>query len=95
MLILKIFASKKPKYSGIEKAGMIIGILERAIILTFILLEEYTAVGIVLTAKSIARFEELKDREFSEYYLIGTLSSFFFSIICGIILKEILYVIKT
>jgi len=87
VLILKKFNNLIFKESGIQKAGMIIGFLERAIILTFVLLEEYTAIGIVLTAKSIARFEELKNREFAEYYLIGTLASFLFSIFTGIVTK--------
>jgi formate/nitrite transporter FocA (FNT family) len=28
-----------------------------------------------VAAKSIARFEELKQREFAEYFLVGTLAS--------------------
>jgi len=37
-----------------------------------------------LAAKSIARFQELKERKFAEYYLIGTLSSILFAMLVGI-----------
>lgn len=76
--------------SKIEKAGMIIGMLERFIILTFVLLGEYIAISFILTAKSIARFKKLEDRNFAEYYLVGTLASVSFAILIGLIMKKIL-----
>jgi hypothetical protein len=76
--------------SGIEGAGAVIGFLERALTLTFVLAGQYTALGLVLTAKSIARHEELKDRHFAEYYLIGTLSSVLFAVLVGIALRVLL-----
>lgn len=36
---------------------------------------QYTAIALVLTAKSIARYDMLKDKQFAEYYLLGTLLS--------------------
>lgn len=78
------------KDSGLRRAGMIIGFLERFVILTFVLLGQYSAIAFIFTAKSIARFEELKDRNFSEYYLVGTLSSVSFAIFCGEIMKFLL-----
>lgn len=58
--------------------------------LTFILFNQYVAISIIVAAKSIARFEELKDRRFAEYYLIGTLSSILFATIIGAITSWIL-----
>lgn len=72
---------------GLKNAGAVIGILERAVTLTLILVGEYTTVGLVLTGKSVARFEELKKREFAEYYLIGTLASVFAAIVVGILAR--------
>jgi len=69
---------------GLEGAGAMIGFLERIFTLTFVLIGQYTALVLILTAKSIARFEELKDRKFAEYYLIGTLSSMLFAMLIGI-----------
>lgn len=37
---------------------------------------EYSAIGLVLTAKSIARYDKIAhEPEFAEYYLLGTLLS--------------------
>ena len=59
-----------------KNAGRFIGILERIIILIFISLGQYAAIGLVLTAKSIARYDKIsKDPTFAEYYLMGTLLS--------------------
>jgi len=51
---------KEGKFSGIKYAGMLIGFFERFIILTLVLLNQYSAIAFIFTAKSIARFEELK-----------------------------------
>jgi len=77
--------------SGLAGAGTQIGILERIITLTFVLLGEYTAIALIFTAKSIARFEELKDRQFAEYYLIGTLSSILFALVIGLAAHHFLF----
>jgi hypothetical protein len=76
--------------SGVRGAGAVIGFLERALTLTFVLAGQYTALGLILTAKSIARHEELKDRHFAEYYLIGTLSSVLFAVMIGLLLDRYL-----
>lgn len=60
---------------GVAGAGRLIGILERTLVLALILYQQWAAVAILVTAKSIARFEELKVRRFAEYYLVGTLAS--------------------
>lgn len=59
-----------------RKAGRMIGTLERMIMAVFIAIGQYSAVGLVLTAKSIARYDRIsKDQAFAEYYLLGTLLS--------------------
>ncbi|TEB07425.1 hypothetical protein Psch_00978 [Pelotomaculum schinkii] len=70
--------------------GKYIGIFERTIILTLVLYGSYSAVAFVLTAKSIARFNELKNKDFAEYYLIGTLVSLLIAIGGGLLLQSIL-----
>lgn len=69
---------------GVPGAGALIGALERAMTITFVLLGQYTALGLILTAKSITRFEKLKDRRFAEYYLVGTLASMLWAILIGL-----------
>lgn len=84
---------EKSEKSGLGDAGKWIGILERLLILTFILANQFTAVGFLLAAKSIFRFGDLtgeNSRKLTEYVLIGTLLSFAITIIIGLTLKEIL-----
>ncbi len=67
-----------PSGSGQEKlrTGGIIGALEKLIALIFLASGEFMAIGLVLTAKSIARYDRIsKSASFAEYYLIGTLAS--------------------
>ncbi|MBR6408248.1 MAG: DUF3307 domain-containing protein [Clostridia bacterium] len=62
--------------TGIKNAGGLIGFLERVIIVILLSLGQFAAIGLVLTAKSIARYEKIsKEPQFAEYYLIGTLTS--------------------
>jgi len=65
-----------------ENAGEWIGILERLTTLTFVLTGSFTAIAFALTAKSIARFKELEDKSFAEYYLLGTSASLIVAL-CG------------
>lgn len=71
---------------GIVRAGAIIGFLERALIISFIILQEYSLIGFIVAAKSIARFEELKERDFAEYFIVGTLASTLFAVLVGLFL---------
>lgn len=73
---------------GLFNAGLWIGRLERFLLLTFVLLEQYQAIGLLVTAKSIFRYTS--DRKVSEYILIGTLLSFTIAVFVGIIAKWML-----
>jgi hypothetical protein len=75
---------------SLRNAGMYIGWLERSLVLTAVLLRSPATVGLVLAAKSIARFPELgKSERFAEYFLIGTLLSLLGAIFGGIILLKV------
>ena len=73
-----------------EPQGRMIGILERMLVLTLVLVGQWGALGLVMAAKSIARFEDLKHRSFSEYYLIGTLASLLVATVSGLLVKLLL-----
>lgn len=75
--------NKDPEDKSLEKAGRWIGWLERFLILTFVLLKQYEAIGLLVAAKSIFRFSET--RKVGEYVLIGTLLSFVIAILVGLI----------
>lgn len=57
------------------QVGATIGVLERLLIVTLLLVGADAAIGFVIAAKTIARFRLLDDRDFAEYYLLGTLAS--------------------
>ena len=64
--------------------GRAIGALERALILTLVLLGQYAAIGFVIAAKALARFRALDDRDFAEYFLVGTLASLLLALGVGL-----------
>lgn len=75
------------KDSSLKNAGRYIGMLERLFVFTFVLLNQWEAIGFLLAAKSVFRFGDLtkaSDRKLTEYILIGTLLSFGIAIILGI-----------
>lgn len=88
-IFLKWNISEVTKNSkSLKDAGKYIGILERILVFLFIILGHWEAVGFLITAKSVFRFVDLKesrDRQLTEYILIGTLISFGIAIITGII----------
>ncbi|MBP2832629.1 DUF3307 domain-containing protein [Aquimarina sp. U1-2] len=74
-------------------AGKYIGIIERLFVFCFVLLNTWSAIGFLITAKSVFRFGDLNDgknRKLTEYVLIGTLLSFGFAILSGLLYQELL-----
>ena len=72
------------------QVGATIGILERLLIVTFMLASAEAAIGFVIAAKTIARFRLLDDRDFAEYYLLGTLASVGVAVLTGIVARAAL-----
>ncbi len=72
------------------RIGATIGALERLLIVVFVLVGAEAAVGFVIAAKTIARFKQLDDRGFAEYYLLGTLASVSVAILSAIVAKAAL-----
>ena len=86
------------KNTSLAGAGKIIGMLERLFVFGFILLNAWSAIGFLIAAKSVFRFGDLtegKNRQLTEYVLIGTLLSFGIAIAAGLLYnyltKGILY----
>jgi hypothetical protein len=88
--LTKQWREKVTDAEGLANAGKWIGICERIIILIFVLLNQYSAIGLLIAAKGIIRFNE-KDRPEAktEYLVIGTLLSMGISIITGLLIKQI------
>ncbi len=92
--VLDLEALRLPGLGGAlgdtRQAGRYIGMLERAVILSLALAGAFTSIAFVLTAKSIARYKELENRDFAEYYLVGTLLSALLAILGGLLLRSAL-----
>lgn len=85
--------SKKENDDSLAKAGRYIGILERLFVFIFVITNHWEAIGFLLAAKSVFRFGDLtssKDRKLTEYILIGTLLSFGFAILLGVLYLYVL-----
>ena len=80
----------------LAQAGGRIGLLERFLVLTFILVDQFAAIGFLLAAKSVLRYGDLREahqRRLTEYVLLGTMLSFASTIILGLLTKATLSVL--
>lgn len=78
---------------GFDEGGRLIGQLERALVFLFVLMDQITAIGFLIAAKSILRFGEVKDRTNrmeAEYIIIGTLSSFLWALVVAYVTRWVL-----
>jgi hypothetical protein len=75
---------------GLSNAGLYLGWLERGLLVIAFAMGSFTAVGLIIGAKSVARFPEFKSRAFAEYFLIGTLISVVIAAIGGWVLRTVL-----
>lgn len=92
-ILVKMSTTKMPASS--DNVGLFIGYLERLLIIIFIILKEYTAIGLVIASKSILRFNDIKqdttedipdkvDKR-SEYILLGTMLSLTIGMLIGLL----------
>jgi hypothetical protein len=89
---------------SLQNAGKWIGILERILTLTFVFINQFGAIGFLITAKSLLRVIDKPDkpngeptlikpfssRKRTEYVLIGTFLSFSIAILTGLIINHLL-----
>jgi len=71
--------------------GLVVGLCENILIITFVLIEQYTALALVFTAKSIVRSRAMQEKP--EYYLVGTMVNVTFSILMGFVIKILLSIL--
>ena len=91
-IVMKVFIAKLniPKIQVIEssdKAGTLVGIIERLFVFTFIIINFWIGIGFLIIAKSLFKFADInkaKDHRITEYFLLGTLLSFGLAIIIGV-----------
>lgn len=68
-----------------EDTGAVIGKAENVLVLSLMLLQAYTALGVIFAAKSIVRKSDM-GREDTSYYLTGTMANFTYSVVVGVVL---------
>jgi|AntRauTorckE6833_2_1112554.scaffolds.fasta_scaffold08395_3 hypothetical protein len=90
-VVMKVLLSKWDvdtlEGEALHKAGWYIGVLERLFILGFVIMNYWAGIGFLIAAKSIFRFSDLsrsKDRQLTEYVLIGTLMSYGLAILIAL-----------
>jgi hypothetical protein len=96
--ILAVFYSRTSSMNVEElnlDAGRWVGKSENIIVMTLMLLEAYTALGLIFAAKGLIRWEGIKKRP--DYYVMGTMVNFACSIALGgvllwIVKKEQFYI---
>ncbi|MFW6159362.1 MAG: hypothetical protein ACOC8E_08405 [Planctomycetota bacterium] len=80
--ILRVLRSEEASEPGL---GRVIGWFERFLIVTFVLVNQWVAIGFIVAAKSLLRFGGTRnDRQFAEYVLVGTLASVSVAVLVGI-----------
>jgi uncharacterized protein DUF3307 len=83
-------AAARPGSPSPARIGATIGVLERILIVAFVLTGAEAAIGFVVAAKTLARFKQLNDRPFAEYYLLGTLASVSVALVTGLLAQAAL-----
>jgi hypothetical protein len=88
-IFIKVFLSQwRIEDIGVNNAGQIIGMIERLFVFGFICIDFWSGIGFLLAAKSVFRFGDLnnaKDRNLTEYVLVGTLLSFGWAILMAVL----------
>lgn len=90
--LAKMQANSVSSKPGLPDAGKYIGWVERFLILTFVIAGYDTAIGLLLTAKAVVRFPEIREDtkgHFAEYFLVGTLTSVGLALVAGLAVKKI------
>lgn len=83
-ILMTPYAHTAPEHS-LPEGGRMIGLLERTLIYVLVLAGQVGAIGFLIAAKSVMRFETAKeDRRAAEYVIIGTLASFAWALIVAL-----------
>ncbi|MBQ4834646.1 DUF3307 domain-containing protein [Pseudoalteromonas sp. MMG010] len=92
-MMLERLTHQHTAQDSLPLAGQSIGMLERILMLSFILIEQFSGVGFLLAAKSVFRFGDLtasKDKKLTEYVMLGTLLSVTVSVLIGLTTRYLL-----
>ena len=91
VLINKLFEDVYPETVTMDifDIGSVIGIMERILTIIFSYFGNFAAIAIIITVKTWARTNDLKEPEFRNKYLLGTLTSLVLSLLLFLVYKLI------
>jgi hypothetical protein len=74
-----------------------IGILERILIIIFVTTAQFQAIGFLVAAKSIFRFNDTREEGTlkAEYFLLGTMVSFTLAIVTGLAIRWLIFPVQS
>lgn len=70
--------------------GRLIGNLERILLVILVAFGNYEALGFLVAAKGLIRSKDLEDRNWAEYFLVGTLASVLVAVGVGLCVRLVL-----
>jgi hypothetical protein len=94
LVLTKVALKKRVEVEPDVKArftGMIVGKCENVLILTFVILGAYTALGLVVAAKAVIRIEQTKKNPL--FYLAGTMLNPTYSVVVAAAIKFLVNVL--
>lgn len=91
IIINKLIQDIYPDSEEIEMfdVGSMIGVMERILTVIFACFDNFPAIAIIITVKTWARTNDLKETEFRNKYSLGTLSSLVLALLVFLIYKSI------
>lgn len=67
--------------AGAARAGRVIGTLERLVLAVGIIGQSWEVLAAVIALKTVARFSEMDQKDFAEYFLVGSLFSLLWAVV--------------
>lgn len=87
VLVIAKIESISDTTTELKNAGKLIGILERILVLTFVIIGKLEVIGFMIAAKSILRYKDTNTIK-TEYVLIGTMLSFGIAMLFGLLIER-------
>jgi len=87
VLVVAKIESISDTTTELKNAGKVIGILERILVMTFVIIGKLEIIGFMIAAKSILRYKDTNTIK-TEYVLIGTMLSFGIAMLAGLLIER-------
>jgi hypothetical protein len=75
---------------GEYSRGRLIGNLERILLVVVVAAGSYESLAFLAAAKGLIRSKELENRDWAEYFLVGSLASVLVSVAVGLLVRQLM-----